>query len=156
MIARPNPNLRPSEAKVRNTFDDATCPTCGQKLWASSTTSIMGGIRPSFRNSNIAVARRFTTSSWMSGGTPFRLMIVVFPLITSSSIRVPSLAKISTSLRYSSSSIKDNARHAVFHPLLITDARDVRFPASRFGQDRYMLLDHRVDVQIDGHLMTRQ
>ena len=52
--------------------------------------------------------------------------------------------------------IKDHARHVVFHQLLDEDARDVRFPASRFGQDRYVLLDHRVDVQIDGHLMTRQ
>src|SRR6059058_5250483 len=63
MMTSPRPNLRPSEASVRNTFDDATWPTWGQKLWASSTTSIIGGIRPTFRNSNIAVARRFTTSS---------------------------------------------------------------------------------------------
>src|SRR5712691_3117165 len=90
----PRPNLRPSEASVRKIFEEATWPTWGQKLCDSSTTSIIGGIRPTFRSSNMAVARRFTTSSWMSGGTPFKLMIVVLPLRTSSSIRVPSFAKI--------------------------------------------------------------
>src|SRR2546426_627318 len=173
MTTSPRPNFRPSEASVRNTFDDAAWPTCGQKLWDSSTTSIIGGIRPTFRSSNIAVARRLTTSSWMSGGTPFRLMIVVLLLITSSSMRVPSFAKISTSLRYSSSSISDafcgsssrsrtrmmsrienHARHVVLHQFLDQDAGDVRLAAAGLRQDRHVLLDHRVDVQIDRHIMA--
>src|SRR2546425_7892430 len=44
----------------------------------------------------------------------------------------------------------------MFHEFLDEDACDVGFPAARLGEDRYMLLDHRIDVEIDRHLMTRQ
>ena len=105
IMVSPRPNLRPSAAMVRNILEQEVVPCWGQKLCASSAMIIIGGILPSFLSSNMAVARRVTISSWMSGGVPFRLMMVVFPWVMSSSILVPCGAKMLTSFRYASSAI---------------------------------------------------
>src|SRR3990172_359634 len=71
-ITSPSPNWRPSDAIVRKIFEEFTAPTCGQKLCASSTTSIIGGIRFTFRSSNSAVQIRFTIRSLISLRVPLQ------------------------------------------------------------------------------------
>src|SRR5213080_5272921 len=52
--------------------------------------------------------------------------------------------------------IEDHARHPVFHQLLDQHAGDVGLAASRFRQNRHVLLDHRVDVEVHRHIVARE
>ena len=63
-------------------------------MWASSTTSSIGGTLPSFLFWNMVLMSLATTSSLGLPGTPTRFMMVAFPLSTSSERRTPLSPKI--------------------------------------------------------------